>query len=151
MPRYWILCMSEDNYIVAKEHRLIGMSERAGKAIHHIGLGDMITFYINRKTVDSAPNDPVAKVQQFRGMARVSGEAFESDDVIWHVRHSEIFPYRRAVEFLSDAKAEVRPLIEKLSFVTNTMYWALPLRKGYVEITPNDFETIQAAMAARGG
>jgi hypothetical protein len=42
-------------------------------------------------------------------------------------------------------------LIDKLSFVTNTMYWALPLRKGYVEITPKDFETIQAAMEARGG
>jgi predicted RNA-binding protein len=151
MPRYWMLCMSEDNYEIAKQHGLIGMSERAGKAIHHIGVGDMITLYINRKTVDSAPNDPAAKVQQFRGIARVSGEAFESDDVIWHVRDSEIFPYRRAVEFLSDAKADVRPLIEKLSFVTNTMYWALPLRKGYVEITPKDLETIQATMEARGG
>jgi predicted RNA-binding protein len=151
MPRYWMLCMSEDNYEIAKHHGLIGMSERAVKAIHHIGVGDMITLYINRKTVDSAPNDPAAKVQQFRGIARVSGEAFESDDVIWHVRDSEIFPYRRAVEFLSDAKADVRPLIEKLSFVTNTMYWALPLRKGYVEITPKDPETIQATMEARGG
>jgi predicted RNA-binding protein len=138
--------MSEDNYEVARKQRLIGMSERAGKAIHHIGLGDMITFYINRKTVDAAPNDPAAKVQQFRGIARVSGEAFESDDVIWHIRDSEIFPYRRTVEFLSDAKADVRLLIEKLSFVTNTMYWALPLRKGYVEITSKDFERIQAAM-----
>jgi hypothetical protein len=57
----------------------------------------------------------------------VSGEPFESNDVIWHVRDSELFPYRRAVEFLSDAKADVRPLIEKFSFVTNTLYWALPL------------------------
>jgi predicted RNA-binding protein len=151
MPRYWILCMSEDNYEIAKQHGLIGMSERAGKAIQHIGIGDLITFYINRKTIDAAPNDPAAKVQQFRGIARVSGEAFESDDVIWHVRDSEIFPYRRAVEFLSDAKADVRPLIDKLSFVTSTMYWALPLRKGYVEITPKDLETIQATMEARGG
>jgi hypothetical protein len=78
------------------------MSERAGKAMQHIGLGDMVTFYIKRKTVDSAPSDPAAKVQQFRGMARVSGEAFESNDVIWHVRDSEIFPYRRAVEFVSE-------------------------------------------------
>ena len=127
MSRYWIFCMSEDNYIIAKQHGLIGMSERAGKAIHHIDLGDTMTFYINRKTVDSAPNDPAAKVQQFRGIARVSGEPFESNDVIWHVRDSELFPYRRAVEFLSDAKADVRPLIEKFSFVTNTLYWALPL------------------------
>jgi predicted RNA-binding protein len=151
MTRCWILCMSEDNYEIARQHGLIGMSERAGKAMQHIGLGDMIRFYINRKTVDSALNDSAAKVQQFRGIARVSGEAFESDDVIWHVRDSEIFPYRRAIEFLSDAKAEVKPLIEQLSFVTNTMYWALPLRKGYVEITPTDLETIQATMEARGG
>ena len=32
MSRYWIFCMSEDNYIIAKQHGLIGMSERAGKA-----------------------------------------------------------------------------------------------------------------------
>ena len=151
MARYWILCMSEDNYEIAKQHGLIGMSERAGKAIHHIGIGDMITFYINRKTIDALLNDHAAKVQQFRGIARVKGEAFESDDVIWHVRDSEIFPYRRAVEFLSDARVGVRPLIEKLSFVTNTMYWALPLRKGYVEITAKDFTTIQEAMEVRGG
>jgi predicted RNA-binding protein len=151
MPRYWILCMSEDNYVIAKQHGLIGMSERAGKAMQHIGLGDMMTFYINRKTVDSTANDPATKIQQFWGIARVRGEPFESDDLIWHIRDSEIFPHRRAVEFLSDAKADVRPLIEKLSFVTNTMYWALPLRKGYVEITPKDFETIQAAMTAHGG
>jgi predicted RNA-binding protein len=149
MPRYWILCMSEDNYEIARQHGLIGMSERAGRALQHISLGDMLTFYINRKTVDAAPNDPAAKVQQFRGMARVSGEPFESNDMIWHVWDSEIFPYRRAVEFLADSRAEVRPLIEKLSFVTNTLYWALPLRKGYVEITLKDFETIQAAMTAR--
>jgi hypothetical protein len=50
------------------------------------------------------------------------------------------------VEFVSDAQAEARPLIEQLSFVTNTTLWALPFQKGYVEITPKDFETIQGAM-----
>jgi predicted RNA-binding protein len=140
--------MSEDNYEIPRKHGLIGMSERAGKAMQHIDIGDMITFYINRKTVDAPPNDTAAKVQRFRDLARVSGEPFESNDEIWHVRASELFPYRRAVEFLADARAEVRPLIGKLSFVTNTMYWALPLRKGYVEITPRDFATIQEAMEA---
>src|SRR5262249_14021244 len=116
------------------------------KAIHRIGPSDMITFYINRKTVTSAPNNPTAKVQQFRGIAGVSGEAFESDDVIWHIRNSEIFPYRRPVEFLSYGRVDVKPLIEKLSFVTNTTYWALPLKRGYVEITAKDLATIQEAM-----
>ena len=146
MPHYWILCMSEDNYMVAKQHGLIGMSERAGKTIHRIGMGDMVTFYINRKRVDSDPTDPAAKVQQFRGIAKVSGEAFESNDLIWNIREGELFPHRRPVEFVSDMSASVRPLIEKLSFVTNTMYWALPLRRGCVEITAKDLATIQATM-----
>jgi hypothetical protein len=34
--------------------------------------------------------------------------------------------------------------------VTNTTFWAFPLRKGYVEITLNDFETIQKAMKTGG-
>jgi hypothetical protein len=66
--------MSADNYVIAKQHGLIGMSERAGKAMQHIGLGDMMTFYINRKTVDSSPNDPATKIQQFWEIARVRGE-----------------------------------------------------------------------------
>jgi predicted RNA-binding protein len=150
MPGYWILCMSEDNYLIARKQGLIGMSEQAKTAIHKLGIGDMITFYISRKKVDSLSNDPAQRVQQFRGIAKVMGEAFESDDVIWHVKGSEIFPYRRSVEFLSDIRTDVRPLIEKLSLVTNTMFWALPLRKGYAEITLRDFETIQEAMKTSG-
>jgi predicted RNA-binding protein len=146
MSRYWILCMSEDNYEIAKKQGLIGMAERQSRAIQKIATGDMLTIYISKKTVDSPPNDPAHKVQRFRGIARVTGETFESDELIWHVREGEIFPHRRPVEFLADASAEAKPLIDKLSFVTNTVYWALPFQKGYVEISPTDFETIQAAL-----
>jgi predicted RNA-binding protein len=111
MPHYWILYLSEDNYKIAKAHGLIGMSERAGKPICRLDVGDMLTFYINRKQVDSAPHDPTAKVQQFRGIARVCGEAFESNDLIWNIREGELFPHRRPVEFVSDMSAGVRPLL----------------------------------------
>ncbi|HXH09160.1 MAG TPA: EVE domain-containing protein [Alphaproteobacteria bacterium] len=151
MPRYWILCMSEDNYLIAKKQGLIGMSEQAKSAIHKITTGDIITFYISKKKVDAPPNDLTQRVREFRGIARVSGEVFESNDLIWNVRDKEIFPYRRKVDFLSDARAAVRPLIEKPSFVTNTIYWALPLRKGYVEISPKDFDMIQEAMKVGRG
>jgi hypothetical protein len=74
-----------------------------------------------------------------------TGDAFESIDLIWRVREGEIFPHRRKIEFLADASTGVRPLINKLSFVTNTVYWALPFQKGYVEISQKDFEMIQQA------
>jgi predicted RNA-binding protein len=149
MPRYWILCMSEDNYEIARKQGLIGMAERQRRAIQTIATGDMLTFYVSKKTVDSPPNDPTHKVQQFRGTARVTGEAFESNELIWHVREGEIFPHQRRVEFLTDTSTEARPLISKLSFVTNTAFWALPFQKGYVEIAPSDFQTLEEAMKAR--
>jgi predicted RNA-binding protein len=141
MPRYWILSMTEDNYLITKEHCLIGMSKSVRRAIQQMSIGDMIIFYLSRKTIASSQ-----RVQQYRGIARVSGEAFESDKVIWPARGREMFPHRRNVEFISDASTEARPLIEKLSFVTNTLLWAIPLQKGYVEITAKDFETIEEAM-----
>jgi predicted RNA-binding protein len=148
MPRHWILCMSEDNYEVARQQGLIGMAERQRRVIQKIAIGDILTFYISKKTVDSPPNDPAHKVQQFRGTARVTSEPFESNELIWHIREGEIFPHRRQVEFFADASAEAKPLINQLSFVTNTSYWALPFQKGYVEISATDFATIQAAIGS---
>ena len=147
MPRYWILCMSEDNFEIARTQGLIGLAERHKVAMQKLAVGDMMTFYSSKKKVDSLPNDPADKVQQFRGIARVTGDAFESNDLIWHVREGEIFPHRRKVEFLADGSAEARPLIAQLSFVTNTAFWALPFQKGYVEVTQKDFDTIHEAMA----
>jgi predicted RNA-binding protein len=140
--------MSQDNYEVARKEGLIGMAERQRRAIQKIASGDMLMFYISKKTVDSPPNDPAHEVQQFRGIARVTGDAFESNELIWQIREEEIFPRRRQIEFLADGRTEARPLIDKLSFVGNTMYWALPFQKGYVEISAKDFATIQAAMGA---
>jgi hypothetical protein len=87
--------MSEDNYEIARKQGLIGMAERQRRAIQKIATGDMLTFYINKKAVDSPPNDPSHKVQQFRGTAQVIGEAFQSIHLIWHVREGEIFPLQQ--------------------------------------------------------
>jgi predicted RNA-binding protein len=147
MPRYWILCMSEDNYEIARTQGLIGLAEQHKIAMQKLAIGDMMGFHISKKKVDSPPNDPAHKVQQFRGIARVTSDAFESNDLIWHVRDGEIFPHRRKIEFLADGSAEARPLIERLSFVTNMTFWTLPFRKGYVDVPQQDFETIHEAMA----
>ena len=92
MLQYWILCMSEDNYEIARKQRLIGMAERQRRAIQKIATGHMLTFYISKKTVDSPANDRAHKVQQFRGTARVTSEAFESNELIWHIREGKFSP-----------------------------------------------------------
>jgi predicted RNA-binding protein len=122
--------MSEENYMIARTQGLIGLAERHKTAMQKLAIGNMMTFYISKKKVDSPPNDPPDKVQQFRGMARVTGDRFESNDLIWHVREEEIFPHRRKVEFLADGCAEARPLIARLSFVTNRHFGRCRSGKG---------------------
>ena len=53
MPKYSILCMSEDNYLIAQQQELIGISERARTAIHKIAIGDMVTFYITERCMQN--------------------------------------------------------------------------------------------------
>ena len=51
----------------------------------------------SKKKVNSPSDDPAQEVQQFHGIVQVSGAAFESHDLIWHVREGESFSSRRRV------------------------------------------------------
>jgi predicted RNA-binding protein len=148
MLRYWILSISKDNYLIAKERGIIGVTAHGKRAIEQMAIGDIITFYISKKSVTSS-NDPAERIQKIRGIARVTGASFESNDVIWHMKPGELFPYRRHVEFLSDALVDGVSLLKDLSYITKSQYWALPLRIGYVEITERDFDKIQAALGTQ--
>ena len=48
--------------------------------------------------------------------------------------------------FLRMPREMGRSLLKDLSYVTTNVPWALPLRKGYVEITERDFNKIQVAL-----
>jgi predicted RNA-binding protein len=146
MSKYWIFSMVEENYLIAMRLGLIGLSNRAKRVIEQIAIDDMATFYIGKKKMDSPLNDLTQRVQQYRGIARVSSAPFESNEIVWPVSGAKIFPYRVKVQFLSDLKVDAKPLAEKLSFTRNMLYWALPFQKGYEEILSKDFEVIRAAM-----
>ncbi|MBC8228498.1 EVE domain-containing protein [bacterium] len=147
MPNYWILCISEDNFEISIKHQMIGMGERRKRVIEQMEIGDLIAFYIPKKNIDSPPMNKVHQVRCFKGIAKITGPAFESNDVIWKVRGSDIFPYRRKVEFLNtEMNVPIKPLINKFSFVKNTAYWGIAFQKGYTQITEQDFELIQEAV-----
>lgn len=144
MPKYWIICMSEDNFEISKQHNLIGMRESKKIDLDKMQVGDEVVFYVPKKTIDSSSSDPANKIQAFKGIAEITSETFSSDESIWKPLGNDIFPHRKKVKFLeTDLNVPIRPLIEKLSFVTNTAWWALPLRRGYVEIEESDLELIK--------
>lgn len=145
MPRYFVLSMTEANFKIAIREKLIGFGERSRSLCRKLADGDLVTFYLTR--ADSG--EKAAPVQAFAGIARVKGPAFESNDLIWPPRGSEIFPWRRRIEVLeSNGHLPIRPLIGKLDLITSDLYWALPLKNAAREITEHDFELIRAGIEA---
>ena len=55
--------------------------------------------------------------------------------------------FRRAVRYAElPHEAEVRPLLERLSFVPKPRHWGLPFRRGFFEINTEDAGVIISAL-----
>lgn len=107
--------------------------------LKRLAVGDRIAFYSPRTAhPDGAP------LQQFTALGTVTG------DDVYQVRMQEDFrPWRRAVRFDDTARAaEIRPLVELLSFIPDPRRWGFPFRRGLFEVPADDFAVIDAAMHA---
>ena len=147
MPRYWVLTMTEANAAIALRERTIGFGERSRSLCAKLTEGDLATFYLTR----ASSEEKAAPVQAFMGLVRVVGPMFESNDLLWPPRESEIFPWRRKIEVvLSKGRLPIRPLIGKLELITNDVYWALPLSNAARELSKHDFDLVRAGLEAAG-
>ncbi len=69
------------------------------------------------------------------------------DDEPYQLANKENFkPYRRNVEFKNSHEADIRPLLEHLSFIKNREKWSFYLISGFREISKDDFEVIEHSM-----
>ncbi|MGL4608256.1 MAG: hypothetical protein ACRCYY_01015 [Trueperaceae bacterium] len=57
-------------------------------------------------------------------------------------------PWRRRVTFLQSDEAPIKPLLEHLSFIKDTVRRDYPFRMGVFEIPHSDFKMIAEAMIA---
>jgi hypothetical protein len=114
----------------------IGHGKRAGLA--RMAPGDLLAYYSPR---DSYPSG--APVQAFTALGRVA------DDEIYQVDDDGFQPWRRRVDYESEAN-EV-PLLSLRSDLelTRGPNWGYQLRRGIVELTSHDGDLIAAAMRAR--
>jgi hypothetical protein len=58
-------------------------------------------------------------------------------------------PRRRRGKFRRAVETDVRPLIERLSFITNKSRWSAAFRFGFLEIGEPDFRAIARCMLPR--
>ncbi|MGI8896400.1 MAG: EVE domain-containing protein, partial [Casimicrobiaceae bacterium] len=83
------------------------------------------------------------------------GEPLQSFTAIGSIASGEIYqvemspdfkPFRVDVRFSTCREAPIKPMIDKLSFITNKTHWGAGFRFGHLKIPATDFALIAKAM-----
>lgn len=134
MTRYWM-------GVVSKEHVMRGVGLGIAQANHgkkapveRMKPGDGIVYYSPRERIRAG-----ADVHAFTAIGTIDDkEPWQSDESV------DFRPWRRSVTYLEDARqAPIRELDLELTAQPN---WGVLLRRGLLELSEHDFETITEAM-----
>lgn len=142
----WLVTISEDNFQIALEKGLIGVSDRWHRPLEEMREGDNIIFYIGKKKVGKG--GPHSSVSEFAGVAEVTGPVFVSEECIWHSKGEETFPYQRKIKFPSSvAREKASEICRSLEFIRNPDYWMLYFLTAIRKLSDADYETIKKALS----
>ncbi|HLJ58221.1 MAG TPA: EVE domain-containing protein [bacterium] len=139
--RYWIGAASKDHVRMGIKggfaqfcHGKLGPAEKLSK-------GDWVILYSSKQRF----GEPTV-CQEFTAIGQVV------DAAPTQVEQAPGFkPYRRKVRYHKSRAVNIRPLIEKLSFIRNRARWGMAFRFGFLEIRPDDFGTIATEMLSNAG
>lgn len=136
--KYWINTISKEHVLRGAAGGFTQANHGKPQGIKRLKKGDLIVFYSGKT---SYPNGE--PYQKFTAMGRVT------DDEPYQVEMTPTFhPFRRNVEFFDIKEADIKPMIEELSFIKDPSHWGFPFMRGLFEIPESDFEKIAAACGA---
>jgi hypothetical protein len=134
--KYWML-------VASKNHVLRGIEEGIAQACHgkalplkRMKVGDGIIYYSPKLEFEKD-----IPCQEFTAIGLVSGEEVYPFDM-----GNGFIPYRRDVRYLDANPVQIRPLIDKLQFITDKKQWGYKFRFGAFEISEIDFHLITKEM-----
>lgn len=101
--------------------------------------GDRVIYYSPSETMGGKD-----RLQTFTAIGIV-----QKDDAYRFDMGGGFIPWRRNIDWLDATEAEIRPLLEMLSFTRGRQNWGYQLRFGVLAITAEDFDAIADAMNVR--
>lgn len=139
-PRFWVNTVSLDHVRIGVAGGFVQADHGAPTRLRWLRRGDSIVMYSPRVGMRAG-----AAVQAFTALGTIL------DDEPVQVRLGpDVEPWRRQVSWQPCAAADVRPLLENLTFVVDKGQWGFPFRRGLFRIDAGDFGRIAAAMAPAG-
>lgn len=136
MTKYFLIGASKDHVLKGVEGGFAQAGHGRKDYIGKPSKGDWIIYYSSKnKFEDTKP------LQKFTAIGQViDEEPYQSNT------SANFKPYRRKVDFQESNEAEIRPLLDQLSFIKNKKKWGFYLISGFREISKEDFTIIKKAM-----
>ena len=133
---FWIGVASKEHVIVGKEGGFCQLCHGKERPLERMKRGDWIIYYSSKESMQN--KEPY---QKFTAIGQVI-----RDEVYQFEMSANFVPFRRDVNFLPSIDAEIRPLIDMLSFITDKRRWGYPFRYGHLQIDVDDFLLIASKM-----
>lgn len=137
--RFWVNTISLEHVEVGVAGGFTQADHGKDTRLRKLRPDDGIVFYSPRTAMRSGK-----PLQRFTAIGIVTGEAPYQATM-----SADFHPWRLAVRFRPCAPVDAKPLVPRLSFVTDPAHWGLVFRRGLFAIPKADFATIASAMTAR--
>jgi hypothetical protein len=129
--------------VASREHVLAGVRGGIAQFGHgrmapakRLAKGDWVIYYSSKERISED-----GECQRFTALGRVIDE-----EPIQVEQAPGFTPWRRRMEYLEVREVEIRPLLDHLSFITDTSSWGAVFRFGLIEIPRVDFLRIAKRM-----
>jgi len=136
MIKYFLIVASKDHVLTGVKKGIAQAGHGRKDFISKPTRGDWIVYYSSKDKFEDGKT-----YQKFTAMGQISDDEPYQPDT-----KKKFKPYRRNVDYKVCHESQIRPLIEKLSFIKNKKRWGFYLMSGFREISKGDFEVIKHAM-----
>ena len=134
--KYWINTISKDHVMVGKKGDFVQAGHGKEASVKKLQPDDIIIFYSPKTSLQNGK-----PVQAFTAIAKI-----KEQDVYQVAIDNDFQPYRKNAKYEDCKEISIRPLIEKLEFITNKKHWGFGFRLGLFEINQHDFKLIYRLM-----
>lgn len=138
--RYWIAVASRDHVQLGVKGNFVQANHGNRAPMMKLQKGDGIIYYSSKMKLRGEE-----RCQCFTALGKIA------DDKPYLEKNTDndFQPSRRKVEFEKFKEVPIRPLLEQLTFIRDIHHWGFPFRRGFFEISQDDFELIANNMRGK--
>ncbi len=135
--KFWIGVAVAEHVCIGAKEGFCAFSHGKKQAVAKLSFGDRFVYYATKERFENGQSVGDA-VQAFLACGVVTGEVEDN--------HYAGYPaFTRKAEYEPLFEVPVKPLLNRLSFISNPQYWGMAFRRSLFEIGEGDFQIIMDA------